>query len=781
MIATRSLGLQIANDATGEAVIYITQDPTLNEMSFTVTWQGAAPVTFKGGTPVEESRITPEGPTSLYFTITPFLPPDEFKAITVAPAKGWQAENLTSWTLTPTSDLMVKPGDSFVFRLTNLRADGQPGPGSFNIDSYNFPEVADTGTQLTLSLEQPPTTHKRLADVLALSFVSGSTVYIDVDQVGNIPANTLILRLDNTSAQPIVPLDTPWPHTPVFYLAFITADAAPGYGALTTVDRLKNMSVSLAGDYGTDWVIQDRTQQSPPHWAIYPKSPEILGVGANALVEFKISNIVTDFAPSSTNLYLQSSYIPGYDDGTQALPFVKAPPTLAIQDFRSATNNVTARTRVPLSWTAFDANRCEISPVNGGSTPAPVQSQDAFTVTPEATTTYTLTAFNDTHGARISAPVTVYVQPVRFTKQLTAVPTTGSHYGDPVLLSWTTESAVSCTIDPPIDGKSDVPLSSDGTVIHPATAVTYTLTAQGQDGPVRSSLEVVPIPNGWQSVRAAGLWNTMGRPVMLPDFHSRLWFLAGGPEDQSSAVFRSTDGFTWEFATNNARYSPRGDAAGCVYGGRIWLLGGKTRAGAVNEVWSSCDGRTWEQARATGHWSPRSQHGCFAFADKIWVMGGLAEDGTLLNDVWSSTDGVTWTQSAPGTWSARRAFGTAIRNGAMCVVAGAGASGLLADAWQSTDGTHWQGLGRNTTWLPRSSPNVNMVGDQLYVIGGTGSDGMALSDANILMPDGTWALGLGPGWSGLTLNLGSAAFLGAQWFAGGAVGGAANQRVWGLG
>ncbi len=773
----------IVNDASGEAVIYVSQDPTKNEMTLTLTFEGEKPVTFKGGKPVEEKELTPAGPTSFYFTITPFLTTAELKAIKITAPSGWQAANLTSWVLTPTADLTVTPGQSFTFRLTNLTADGEPRPGSFNIASYNIPGAADNGTQLNLPLEQPPSTHKRLSDVLQLSFRGGDTVFIDVDNTGAIPPNTLILRLNNTSKLPIVAGGAPWPNTPVFFLTFVTATDAPGYGALTTVDRLKNVSVSLAGDYGTDWGMQNRTHESPPHWAIYPKSHEILGVDAQAIVEFKIANIVTDFAPYSTNLYLQSANVPGYDGGTQALPFVKAPPELAIQSFSTVENNVTAGAKVSLSWTTFDANRCEISPVDGGSVSAPVQSDGAFTVTPKVTTTYTLIAFDDSRGTKVSAPLTVYVQPVRFTKQLTAVPAAGSHYGDPITLSWSTQSAVSCRIDPSIDGESSVPLASDDTVIRPATSVSYTLTAQGQGGPVQSSLEVVPIPNGWKSLPAAGPWTSTGRPVILPDFLGRLWFLAGGPGDQQSSVFRSRDGFGWEFATNNAQYAPRGDAAGCIFGGKAWLLGGRTRAGAVNEIWSSSDGCTWEQVAATGHWSPRSQLGCLNFAGKIWVMGGSAEDGTPLNDVWNSTDGLTWTQvTGAAIWPARSAFGTAVFDGAICVVAGAGVGGhLLGDAWRSSDGLHWQGLGRNASWRPRSSPNVNVVGDNLYVIGGTGTQGTAISDSNILSTDGTWSLGLGPGWGDTTLNVGSATFLGAQWFAGGTAGGAANRTVWGLG
>jgi hypothetical protein len=782
MSAQASIGLSVANAATGEAVIYVTSDTSMNVLVLTITYSGPSPVTFRGGTPVDESRITPQGPTSFYVSITPFLTPAEFQAIDVAPPAGWQAALLTSFALVPIADITVQPGDSFVFRLTNLVADGQTGPGSFNVTNYNVPGVADNGTQLPLALEQPPSTHKRLADVLAISFAEGNTVFIDVNDSGSIPPNALILRLDNTGLQPIVPPGTPWPNTPVFYLGFVTAKAGPGYGSLTTIDRLKNVTVSLAGDYGTTWTIQDRTQQTPPHWAIYPKSQEILGVGASAIVEFRIDGIVTDFAPSGTNLYLQSSDIPGFDDGVQALVIDKRPPQLAIQDFSGTANNVAAGTQVPLNWRTFDANRCELSPIDGQSVPVPVQSSASYSVTPSLTTTYTLTAFNDTQGTRTSLPLTIDVLPVRFTQQLNASPSSGIHYGDPVSLSWATSSATACTISPPIDGTSTVPLSSTGMVINPAQTVQYTLTAQGQNGPAQSSLTIVPIPNGWRSVAGAGLWDTFSRPVLIPDFAGRLWFLAGGAEDLQSAVFRSIDGFAWDYATDNAAYSPRGNAAGCVFDGRMWLTGGKTRSGVVNEIWTSSDGVTWTQVAASGHWSPRSQHGCLAFAGKLWILGGADANGQPLGDVWNSLDGVTWTQvTATAVWPARSALGVTLFGGAMCVIAGTGANGPLADAWQSTDGMYWDGLASSPNWQARSSPNVNVVNGSLYVIGGTGRDGKAISDNNILAPGAAWSFGPGPGWSGDTLGLASAAFLGAQWFAGGMAGAQANRTVWGLG
>lgn len=779
MTQNSSLEFSVINKETGESVIFITQDPTKNELNFTFTYTGASAITLKGGSPVAEKNITSSGPTSLYFTISTILSQEEYDAIDITLPAGWQAKKFTEWALTPIENITVKSGDSFTFTLTDIRADGQAGPGSFNIDFYNIPSVQDSGTQLNLSLEALPSSHKNLRDVLSLSFVDGNEVFIDVDDMSQIPSNTLILRLDNTSLKPIVPTGTATTKTPVFYLTFVTANGAPGYGALTTVDRLKNIRVGTYKDYGTEWTIQDRTQSDPPHWAIYPKSPEILGTGAKAIAEFRIDNIVTDFAPSSTNLYLQSSDIPGYDDGTQALAVEKCVPVLAIKDFTNQQNNVESGTEVCLTWKTFNANRCSLSPVDDGAVDVPVQGGEGYKVYPDRTTTYTLTAFDDALAQKTAKAVTVDVLDVKIT-DFAATPSSGGHYGDPVSLSWHTVSATSCTIDPPINGSEKVDKNVSSQVIHPMEYTRYTLTANGQGGPVTRELVVFPIPDGWKKVENSGLWNTWGRPVML-SYKEQLWFMAGGPEDAHSWVFRTYDGFNWDVKTNHAAFSPRGEAAGCVFDNKMWLMGGKTAAGVVDEVWYSTDGDNWLKAEASEHWSARSGHGCIAFDGKLWVIGGKDAAGKVLNDVWSSTDGISWHQEASSAiWPARTEFGLTIYQDSLCIVAGKTLDGVLSDVWLSRDGKAWHGLEKPTTWLGRRTPNVHALDDKLYVIGGCDRNGNAINNDYILLSNGSWSMGLVRGSKNL-IDEGSAVFHGALWFAGGTIDGEANKTVWAFG
>ncbi|MCP1846153.1 hypothetical protein ACVIHI_009067 [Bradyrhizobium sp. USDA 4524] len=780
--AKPAVQFQLQN-AQGQSVLYVTQDTSQNVLTFTITYSGTAAVTVKGGAPVSEDKITPAGPTSFYFTVSSVLSPKEFATMRVTPPAGWQAALFGSWALTPIADTKLEPGQSLVFTLTKITANGRPGPGSFNIDYYNISTVANSGTQLPLSLQNLPNLHKRLADSMFISMVGGNSVYIDVNDQHLIPPNTLVLQLNNSTGGPLVPPGAKQ-GKPVFYLTFVSASGAPGYGALTTIDRLKNIVVGTNGDYGTVWDVQDHRQNDPPYWAIYPKSPEILGTGASAIAEFRISNIVTDFDPSSTNLYLQSVDIPTYDDGSMTQPLVKAVPTLALQGVGPLKDNVPSGTQVGLTWTSFNANRCTVSPVDGGEVPAPAQpDKTGFPVTVARTTTFTVTAYNDALGTKTSGPATVNVLPVTVSEALTAVPATGYHFGDRVSLSWAFSSAQSCTVDPPINGSASVPAQSDGTAIFPTAAQRYTITAQGQAGPAATSLDIIPIPNGWKSVPGAGPWDTRGRPVLLAEFLDQIWFLAGGADDLKSIVFSSRDGFTWSIVNNAAAFSPRTSAAGCVFAGKLWLTGGATlNGGVLDEIWSSSDGVTWTKVAATQHWPARADHGCVAFAGKIWVMGGRNASGTLMNDIWSSTDGVSWTCVKPSAvWSARSAFGLVNFGNGMCVIAGSGAGGVLADVWQSGDGATWNGLSNTVPWPARSSPGVAVLGEQLYVVGGMSQAGLAFSDSNIADQSGNWSMGLGPNWGATVLDLGTTAFRDAMWFAGGSANGLPNTTVWGFG
>jgi hypothetical protein len=127
-----------------------------------------------------------------------------------------------------------------------------------------------------------------------------------------------------------------------------------------------------------------------------------------------------------------------------------------------------------LCWQVSGATSITIDPGVGSN----LNANDCATVKPNVTTTYTLTATNA--QGTIKANVTVSVGQVRITSFQANPPTTSSA-GDPSVLSWTTENALSVVLVGAELGPQTLPVNGSFTV-HPITNSTYTLTAYGPGG-----------------------------------------------------------------------------------------------------------------------------------------------------------------------------------------------------------------------------------------------------------------------------------------------------------
>jgi hypothetical protein len=127
-----------------------------------------------------------------------------------------------------------------------------------------------------------------------------------------------------------------------------------------------------------------------------------------------------------------------------------------------------------LCWQVNNATSISISPGVGSN----LNANDCATVSPNQTTTYTLTATNA--SGQIQANATVNVGAVRITS-FTSDPLTSLAAGAPVTLSWTTQNASSVVLI----GNDLGPQTLDpngSLVVKPITNTTYTLTAYGPGG-----------------------------------------------------------------------------------------------------------------------------------------------------------------------------------------------------------------------------------------------------------------------------------------------------------
>jgi len=155
-----------------------------------------------------------------------------------------------------------------------------------------------------------------------------------------------------------------------------------------------------------------------------------------------------------------------------------------IQDVTAPTASITAEPQAiilggsaTLSWTSTKADQVTIDPGIGE-----VEPSGSLIVTPQETTTYTITATNDGGTATASAQVTVYIPP---TCQISVSPETITK-GETATLSWTSTNAEQATID---QGIGTVPVSGSLTIT-PSQTTTYTINVQGPGGHAQASTTI---------------------------------------------------------------------------------------------------------------------------------------------------------------------------------------------------------------------------------------------------------------------------------------------------
>jgi len=238
----------------------------------------------------------------------------------------------------------------------------------------------------------------------------------------------------------------------------------------------------------------------------------------------------------------------------------------------------------------------------------------------------------------------------------------------------------------------------------------------------------------WTLATPQAPWVHADLPTSLV-FNERMWIMGGwygGRNPDASAsnqVWSSTDGAEWRCATENAGWSPRLGAAGVVFDGKMWILGGVEKyffgdeRSLRNDVWSSTDGVDWQLVTGHAAWAPRAYHGALAFDGKLWVFGG----GNYLpayaahNDVWSSSDGVHWTQVAEkAPWAPRIWFSTVVYKEHLWLLGGWSnhPSKNWNDVWHSADGKDWRQLVTEDVWSPRHEHSTYVWNDKIWVAGG---------------------------------------------------------------
>jgi hypothetical protein len=482
----------------------------------------------------------------------------------------------------------------------------------------------------------------------------------------------------------------------------------------------------------------------------------------------KVNDSVT-VNPGTTHVYTLTAYGEGPNVSQQRTVFINPP---EIVHFAPSSSKLNAGDDVVLSWEVNNADEISISPGDHKN----LQPKGSLSVKVITETNFILTAINKGNDIR-NKTAAVSINPVLI-KSFRANPSYGARLGEPVVLSWEVESAVSALVQyGTVNGITQGSLNTGTQSIIPNTGVAYTLIAQNSLGTAMSSLQLLPMPLGWHQFTASAPFKFPEPPLVL-NFKNNIWAMASS---LMNAVYYSFDGDSWVTATNTIPWQPRSYSAGTVFKGRMWLMGGKTPTGStLNDVWSSIDGITWVQAKAAP-WMARSSFGCFVLPGtaKMYIIGGLDASGNALADVWGTEDGENWTQvTAQAFQNGRSAFGTVTYNGRAWVLAGKVGGNVVNEVWSSADGASWDMQG-NIRWAARCYPVVGALSNGIYLSGGLDESNNGIFDMNKMGSDGKWSVQSGFKMPNVR-NTGGVEYQQSLWFIGGAQTGGtlANQNVW---
>jgi hypothetical protein len=190
--------------------------------------------------------------------------------------------------------------------------------------------------------------------------------------------------------------------------------------------------------------------------------------------------------PAATTTYIMTATGPG-GIATASFTVVVVPPAplAPTASLTALPVSIVVGQSSVLNFTSTNATAVTISPIGAMAT-----TSGSVTVTPAATTTYTMTATGP--GGSATASFTVVVQPVATpapTAVVTALPAT-IFLGGSTVLSFTSTNATAVTISP----IGAMATTSGSVTVTPAATTTYTMTATGLGGSASVQLTVIVNP-----------------------------------------------------------------------------------------------------------------------------------------------------------------------------------------------------------------------------------------------------------------------------------------------
>jgi len=215
-----------------------------------------------------------------------------------------------------------------------------------------------------------------------------------------------------------------------------------------------------------------------------------------------LSSGTLDVSPTATTTYTLSATNQQGTSTAQVSLTVVEPNQPVITSFTLNPTVIDLGSSSSITWATQEAESVSITPAISGA-PNPLPLSGNLQVSPDETTTYTLSATNPQGTTTEQATLTVNMPGQPVITNFSANPGTILQ-GESTSLSWSTSNAISVTLEPLFPGAPS-PLPTIGTFeISPTSTTSYTLTARNSAGDSVQSTTVinVTIPQGKPSINS---------------------------------------------------------------------------------------------------------------------------------------------------------------------------------------------------------------------------------------------------------------------------------------
>lgn len=347
--------------------IYITTDPKVNQLTFTII-ANTDSTKFTIGQLVPPANAPSATGSEIYLDLSSLqIPETDFNKITCS-AKGWDYKLYPGSIicLIPTADATINADGSIAVSISNLVVPNPP-----NVPNVNLPVTYYRVTPATIGnlpqisffkvlLQAAPDGSADLHEAMECILTTTPFIVNTVDGYAQVTNNITFAFKPGTKPKAIkAGKDT------TFTVSFVYAPNSPGYGALTTPElAVENIEVEQ-GENASKWGVTPNEDAQNPCWILQPpKNTKIVGTGAGAIVSFYITDIVTRFEPGATLMYVQYQNVPGYSDGSYYISLSKVP-HVAI-DSLTVTPNPSVieegEAHVEITWKAKDYSSLMLMP-----------------------------------------------------------------------------------------------------------------------------------------------------------------------------------------------------------------------------------------------------------------------------------------------------------------------------------------------------------------------------------------------------------------------------------